>query len=206
MLTTAPCPLQPSAEPTPAPRPISRQIACMAGFFGDRQQAQATMHSLAALPGIEAGSCMLLKPSDASGFRFMGLARRWAAPWQANRKPPRSPLWRCSGQTLLLLAAAALVWWLQADWTAFDPGQIPMIWMTLLAAAATAAGLLMFGGGWREPRRPRRFDREVRQALVDGRWAVVAHSIDWANQHAAVAALRQDSTGWCAEPATGARL
>lgn len=206
MLTTAPYPLRPAAESTPAQRSIGRQIACMAGFFGDRQQAQATMHSLGALPGVDGDCCTLLGPSLAAGLRFMSLARRWAAPWQPNHKPPRTPLWRRSGQILLLVTAAALVWWLQTDWTTFDPDTLPLIWFGLAAAAAAATGLLVFGGGWREPRRPKRFDREVRQALAAGHWVVVAHSVHWTSQQEAVALLRQGSTGWCAEPMPSARL
>ncbi len=209
MLTTAPNPLVPAAAETARDdQPITRQIACMAAFYGDEAQAQATLAGLAQLPGLGPAHWAVLAPADAAPRRFARLSRRWAAPFQANRAPPRSPLWRLSGMGLLLAAAVALLWWLQTEPYDIDPGQAPLIWTGLVVAALAGASLVMLGGGWRQPPRPRRFDRQVQLALAAGRWVVVVQGLPWTVQHGAVTLLRGQCIGWCAEPlsASGTRL
>ena len=206
MLTTASCPLPLTTELAPEPRAIGRQIACMAAFYDSREQAQAALNSLGQLPGLDLATAALLGPADAGVLRFGRLSRQWAAPWQANRAPPRSPLWRRVGLGLLLASALAWLWWLQSTSAEFDATTTSLVWGGLLAASALAAGLIALGGGWRAPTRPRRFDRQVRKALSAGAWVVVVHNLSWQTQRDAVDLLRQGSESWCAEPVPGSRL
>jgi len=206
MPTTATYPLPLTGEPAPEFVPISRQIACMAGFYDSREQAQAALHRLGQLPGLDPTTAALLGPADVGALRFGRLSRQWAAPWQANRAAPHSPLWRWLGLGLLLASAMAWLWWLQSPAAVFDANTTSLVWAGLLAASALAAGLIALGGGWRAPTRPRRFDRQVHQALSAGDWVVVVHSLPWQAQRDAVNLQRQGSKSWCAEPTPGNRF
>ena len=207
--TTAPCPLplEPAAA-TRNDRHIGRLIACMAAFYDNREQAQEALLSLGQLPGLAPTTTALLGPADAGALRVGRLSRQWAAPWQANRAAPRSPFWRHLGLGLLLGSALAWLWWLGATTAEFDANKTTLIWTGLLLSGALAAALIALGGGLRAPARPRRFDRQVRQALSAGSWVVVVHSLSWQAQREAVDLLRSGSgsDSWCAEPTPGARL
>lgn len=182
--------------------PITRVMACMAGFFRLEAEAQAAVQQLTRAHGLSRAQCVLLSPVDAGPHRFERNARRWASPWQANGRPPWSDHWRRAGAVLMLGALLATVWW-WPDWHVADD----MYWPTLAATPLAGAGLVaLVMAFWRQVPRPRRFDQRVREQLASGAWAVVVHGVPTNRQASVVALLRGSSLKWCGEAAPAQRL
>lgn len=182
--------------------PITRVMACMAGFFRLEAEALAAAQQLTRAHGLSRTQCLLLSPIDASPHRFERKARQWASRWQANGRAPWSDHWRQIGSVLMLGALLAAVWW-WPDWHVADD----LYWPTLAATPLAGAGLVaLVMAIWRQVPRPRRFDQRVREQLASGAWAVVVHGVPADRQAVVVALLRGSSLKWCGEAVPAQRL
>ena len=182
--------------------PLTRAMACMAGFFRLEAEALAAAQQLTRTHGLSRGQCVLLGPVDATPRRFERKARQWTGPWQANRRAPWSDHWRQTGAVLLLGALLAAVCWF-SDWHLSRD----LYWPTLAATPLAGAGLVaLVTAFWRRVPRPRRFDLRVREQLASGAWAVVVHDVPAKRQADVVALLRASSLKWCGEAAPAQRL
>lgn len=182
--------------------PVNRLMACMAGFFHQEAEALAAVQQLTQVHGLRRTQQVLLRPADASSWRFERGARQWAGSWQTDGRPPRAGHWRQAGLGLLLSTLLLAAWWLP-EWRLPDD----WFWSSLGAAALLGVGLIAFGGPiWRKVPRPRRFDQRVRDQLAGGAWAVVVHGVPWDRQAGVVALLRGSSLTWCGEAAPAQRI
>jgi len=188
----------------PSEHPVDRLLSCIAGFYGDEEQARSKAEQIRQEHGLGSAQLVLLSPRDAARKQFSRLAGLWAGHWPAGRQ---SLVDGHLSTALLAVAVLALAGWGTVLWSD-DPGifsQAPTLaWLGgPLGLGLVAAWLLQ-----RKSTRPhvRRFESRVQQQLAQGHWALVVCKLPWAQQAGVLALLRTGSLRWCAVAEPSARL
>lgn len=107
-----------AAETRPFEQPVDRLLSCIAGFYGDEEQARSKAAQMRHQHGLTSTQLVLLSPRDAPRKQFARLAGLWAGNWPAGRQP------LVDGHlstALLAVAMLLLVGWGTVLWSD-DPG------------------------------------------------------------------------------------
>lgn len=178
-----------SEETTP-----DRLLECMASFYRSGLAARLAEQNLRQSHGLLASQLVLLGPADASRLRFARHALGWAPDEARDPMMQHGDGW-LAGVAGALLAGLAMLVWLTVNYPQPEDWPNLFIPLALMLGAALGAGLVAVLA-W--PRRPQRFDVNVRQQLQLGCWALVACRVPWSRQAEVVAQMRHGSDKWCA--------
>lgn len=172
-----------------------RQIERIAGFCGDAEHTQRLYRRLRQAAGLQAKDLVVLKPEDASPFRFDRAARAWAkgrAPERGLRREHRS-----IGAVVGALAVGVLSWGM----TLMDVRQTATAAMVAFLIGALWGAVIGWVVVMLVERLPKvyRFDRQVQRHLKAGTHGVVVVHVPEDRQAEVLAAVRGNSRAWCAE-------
>jgi hypothetical protein len=180
-----------SSAPDAAAPPAAasdQALACFAAFFDKQDEAAYTALLLPRAVGV------LLGPGDGGRLVWALRRRRWA-----RRPNDEGQAWfDYAGLTVVI--GASLAGLLALSWL-LGIGDIggPEHTATVIGVAILCGGLL----GWTltmfapQQRHQRRFDAMVRQHLMSGGWALVAHDLPAAQRAEVLALLREHCVSWC---------
>lgn len=172
-----------------------RQIERIAGFCGDAEHTQRLYRRLRQTAGLQARDLVVLKPDDASTFRFDHAARAWRkgrAPERGLRREHRSV-----GAVVGALVVGILSWGM----TLMDVRQTATGAMVAFLVGALWGAAIGFVVVMLLERLPKvyRFDRQVQRHLKAGTHGVVVVNVPDERQAEVLAVVRGNSRAWCAE-------
>ena len=188
----------------PSEQPVDRLLSCIAGFYGNEEQARNKAAQIQRAHGLAGAQLVLLSPRDAPRQQFSRLAKQWAGHWPAGRQ---SPVGGHLSTGLLALAILLLLGWGTVMWSD-DPGFFSQSPALAWLGGSMGLGLVAVWLFQRKRTRPhvRRFESRVQQQLAQGHWALVVCKLSWAQQAGVLALLRAGSLRWCAVAEPSARL
>jgi len=172
-----------------------RQIERIAGFCGDAEHTQRLYRRLRQAAGLQARDLVVLKPDDASPFRFDHAARAW----RKGRAPERGL--RREHRSVGAVVGALLVGMMSWGMTLMDVRQTATAAMVAFLIGALWGAAIGFVVVMLLERLPKvyRFDRQVQRHLKSGTHGVVVVNVPDERQAEVLAVVRGNSRAWCAE-------